>query len=127
MSVSPTQELLQAKTIVRKQSRNLIQVIFKVTELFPSTDTDNLLLEMRKKALSISSFISHGTVQTEKKDQADNFLAVMHELRELLKLTNTAYEKKYFNAKRLAFLRLSISDVITALDNVSKLLGSFEE
>ena len=127
MSKTPIQELLQAKTVVRKRSRDLIQVVFKVTELFPPTDQDNLLLQMRKKALSISSFVSHGTSQSEKKVQADNFLAVMHDLRELLKLSNTAYELKFVNAKHLAFLRVSISDVIKALDNVSKLMGSFDE
>lgn len=126
MALSPLQELLQAKTLVRKSSRDLIEVMFKVTELFPPNDPDDLRLEMRKKALSISSFVSHGTSQVEKKKQADNFLAVMHELREELKLANTAHQKQYYSDKHLAFVRLSISDVIQALDKVTKLLGCFE-
>jgi len=50
----------------------------------------------------------------------------MHELRELLKLANETHENKFITDKYLAFLRLSISDVITALDRLTKLLGCFE-
>jgi four helix bundle protein len=126
MAITPLQQVLQAKTLVRKKTRDLIEVMFKVTELFPDNDQEGLRLSMRKRALSISSFVSHGTAQNEKKEQADNFLAVMHELRELLKQANTAHELKYIGDKHLAFIRLNISDVITALDEVTKLLGCFE-
>ncbi|MFK8037975.1 MAG: four helix bundle protein [Crocinitomicaceae bacterium] len=126
MTLTPLQELLQAKTLVRKKSRDLIEVIFKLTEIFPQNDLDDLRVELRKKSLSISSFISHGTAQTEKKDQADHFLAVMSELREMLKLTNLAYQKKYLSDKLLAYIRMSISDVITSLDRTTKLLGCFD-
>jgi len=126
MSFTPLQELFQAKTLVRKSTRDLIEVVCKVSELFPAKDPDNYRVVMRKKALSISSFVSHGTAQTEKKDQADHFLAVMHELRELLKLANETFESRFITEKYLAYLRLSISDVINALDKVTKLLGCFE-
>ena len=127
MALTPLQELLQAKTIVRKRSRDLIAVTFKLTEIFPVKDPEDIRVSLRKKALSISSFVSHGTAQTEKKDQADNFLAVMHELRESLKLANQAYQLRYFSDKHLAYFRLSISDVITSLDKVTKLLGCFDK
>lgn len=126
MSSSPLQQLIHSKTLVRKKSRDLIEVIFKISEMFPQVDSEDLRLTMRKKALSISSFISHGTAQTEKKDQADHFLAVMHELRELLKLANTAHQVQYFGDKHLAYVRIAISDVITSLDDVTKRLGCFE-
>ncbi|MFK8046557.1 MAG: four helix bundle protein [Crocinitomicaceae bacterium] len=126
MSLTPLQELIQSKTLVRKSTRDLIEVVFKVSDLFPENDKENYRVVMRKKALSISSFVSHGTAQTEKKDQADHFLAVMHELRELLKLANETFESRFITDKYLAYLRLSISNVINALDKVTKLLGCFE-
>lgn len=126
MSLTPLQEVLQAKTLVRKRSRDLIEVIFKLTEVFPPQDPENLKVELRKKALSISSFISHGTAQTDKKEQADHFLAVMSELREMLKITNQAHSQSFLSDKLLAYIRMSISDVITSLDSVTKLLGCFD-
>lgn len=127
MALTPLQKLGQSKILVRKQTRNLIEVTFKLTEIFPPNDPEELRLVMRKKALSISSFVSHGTVQTEKEEQASHFLGVMHELRELLKTANTARQLNYFSDKHLAYFRLAISDVITSLDAVTKLLGCFDE
>lgn len=127
MSLTPLQELTQAKAIVRKRSRDLIEVVFKLTEAFPLHDPEDLRVALRKKTLSISSFISHGTAQNYKKDQADQFLAVMSELREVLKMIKLAHEKKYLSDKLIAYIRMSISDVITSLDSVTKLLGCFDD
>ena len=120
-------DVTKTKIDVRKSSRDLIQVIFKVTEIFPSQDPEALKLELRKKALSISSFISHGTAQAEKAEQKDYFIAVMTELRELLKLIDRAKSLNYTTEKRYVFVRLSISNVITSLDKLVKMLGVFDD
>ena len=119
-------EVTRAKVEARKYSRELIQTIFMVTEIFPKNDPENLTVLLRKKALSISSFLSHGTVQSDKDEQGGNFIVVMTELRALLRMTVQARQLGYMNDKHEALVRLSISDVITRLDQLVKLLGSFD-
>ena len=121
MSTSP--ELLFAKTNTRKMSRELIRVVFLITEQVPPNE---FKVDMRKKTLSISSFISHATVQVKKETQSEYFLAIMNEIREVLNLLKEGKAAGFITDKMLSLFRLSISDLINALDQLTKLLGCFD-
>ena len=70
-------KILQAKIDVRYHSRELIKAVFMVTEDFPKNDPDGFAPLLRKKALGISSFLTHGTVKSDKEEQNEDFLVVM--------------------------------------------------
>lgn len=118
-------ELLQAKINVRYYSRELIRIVFLATENFPQTDPDQLGAVLRKKVLGISSFLSHGTVKSDKKEQNEDFLAVMAELREVLKIATIAHHLKYISAQQKVAIRTAIAQVIDGLDKLVLLLGGF--
>ena len=120
------QDITKAKIEVRQYSRELIETIFKVTEYFPKQDPEKLGLMLRKKVLGISSFLSHGTSQNDKDEQGNQFIVVMTELRELLKLTVLAKQLKYITDQMEALIRMAISKVIVQLDKLVKLLGNFD-
>ncbi len=124
--MSILKDITAAKIEARKHSRDLIQAVFMVTEHFPKNDPDQLSLMLRKKVLSISSFLSHATVESDKDEQGNNFIVVMTELREVLKMIKLARHKSYLGDKHEALIRVSISNVITRLDKLVKLLGSFD-
>jgi len=124
--MSTLQEITRAKIEIRRVSRDLIQNVFKITEYFPKNDSEGIGLALRKKSLSISSFVSHGTVQNDKDEQGNQFIIVMTELREILKLTVLAKQLGFIGDKHEALMRISISNVITQLDQLVKLLGSFD-
>lgn len=119
-------EVTKAKIDVRQSSRDLIQTVFKITEHTSTEDKGVYRLQIRKKALSISSFISHGTSQTTKEEQGQQFLAVMSELRELLKLITEAKDKNVINESHKTVIKMAISNVINTLNSLVKLTGVFD-
>lgn len=118
-------DIIQAKIDVRYYSRELIRVVFHVTDVFPKTDPDGIGPELRKKALAISSFLSHGTVKSDKEEQNDDFITVMGELREVLKLITIAHHLRYCADQHKAAVRQAIAHVIDKLDKLVILLGGF--
>jgi hypothetical protein len=120
-------KILQAKIDVRYHSRELIKVIFMVTEDFPKNDPDQIGPVLRKKALGISSFLTHGTVKSDKEEQNEDFLVVMSELREVLKLITIAHHLKFCSEKHKAYVRLAIAHVIDHLDKLVVLTGGFKD
>lgn len=120
-------QITQAKIDVRFYSRALIKIVFMVTDVFPENDTEGLSPLMRKKALGISSFLTHGTVKTDLDEQKQDFLTVMGELRDLLKLATIAQHLKYCSSSHLNDVRAGISNVIDRLDKLVILLGGFEK
>jgi len=121
-----SKEIIQAKIDARYHSRELIRAIFQVTESFPSNDPDGFAPILRKKALGISSFLSHGTVKTNQDQQKDDFLTVMGELREVLKLITIAHHLGYATDRQKIITRAAIANVIDALDKLVILLGGFD-
>jgi len=119
-------ELLQAKIDTRYYSRELIRVVFLVTENFPSHDTEGFAPALRKKALGISSFLTHGTVKGNKEEQNEDFLTVMSELREMLKLATIAHHLGLLSDKQKSAVRHGIAKVIDAMAKLVVLLGGFE-
>lgn len=124
--MNPSKEILQAKIDVRYHSRELIKVVFQATETFPKNDTEGIGPALRKKALGISSFLSHGTVKSDKDEQKEDFLLVMAELREVLKLITIANHLGYCTDRQKVIVRMGISNVIDGLDKLVVLLGGFE-
>ncbi|NOQ74639.1 MAG: hypothetical protein GQ574_21685 [Crocinitomix sp.] len=120
-------KILQAKIDVRYHSRELIKVIFMVTEDFPKNDPDQLGPLLRKKALGISSFLTHGTVKSDKEEQNEDFLVVMSELREVLKLITIANHLRFCGDRQKAMVRLGIANVIDNLDKLVVLTGGFKD
>lgn len=125
--VKLNKEIAQAKINARYHSRELIRVIFQVTETFPKDDPDGFAPALRKKALGISSFLSHGTVKLDKEEQNEDFLTVMAELREVLKLITIAQHLGFTDSARKAMVKQAISNVIDALDKLVVLLGGYEK
>jgi len=120
-------EILQAKMNVRYHSRELIQLIFKVTENFPKNEPEGIAPALRKKVLGISSFLTHGTVKSNREEQNEDFLLVMAELREVLKLVTIAHHLGLCGNQEKVVVRVGISNLIDALDQLVKLLGGFDE
>lgn len=121
----PSKEILKAKIDTRQHSRELIKIVFNVTEGFPKNDEHELGLTLRKKALAISSFLSHGTVKFDREEQNENFLTVMAELREVLKLITIAHHLQFTNDSGKVAVRVGIANVINELDKLVILLGGF--
>ena len=121
------QNISKAKLDVRQCSRDLIKVIFEITKFFPKSDPHHMSAELRKKVLSTSSYISHGTVESDIEEQGEKFLYVMGELREILKFVTVAHHLKYMSDAQKSLIRLAISDTINSLDNLVKLLGNFNQ
>lgn len=122
-----TKEIIQAKVTVRHHSRELIRSVFLATESFPIDDPDGIGLVLRKKVLAISSFLTHGTVKSDKEEQNEDFLTVMGELREVLKLITIANHLRYCSDNQKMQVRSSIALVIDGLDKLVLLLGGFEK
>jgi hypothetical protein len=120
-------EIAQAKINVRYHSRELIKVVFQATESFPKNDPDGIGPALPKKALGISSFLTHGTVKSDKEEQNEDFLTVMAELREVLKLITIAHHLRYCVDRHKAIVRLAIANVIDHLDKLVILLGGFDK
>ena len=121
-----TKDILQAKINVRFHSRELIRVVFQVTDAFEKVDTEGIGQVLRKKVLSISSFLSHGTVKSDREEQNDDFLTVMGELREVLKLITIANHLGLCSYGHKIRVRSSIAQVIDGLEKLTILLGWFE-
>ena len=121
-----TKDILQAKINVRFHSRELIRVVFQVTDAFEKVDTEGIGQVLRKKVLSISSFLSHGTVKSDIEEQNDDFLTVMGELREVLKLITIANHLGLCSDGHKIRVRSSIAQVIDGLEKLTILLGVFE-
>lgn len=110
--------IMQAKIDVRHHSRELIREVFQTTEHFPLTDPDQLSVHLRKKALGVSSMISHGTTRSDFEEQNQEFLIVMGELREILKFITISVHLGYARPEQKTAIRKSITDVINALDTL---------
>lgn len=110
--------IMQAKIDVRHYTRELIKEVFQATEHFPQDDPHHMASELRKKALSVSSLTSHGTTKVDFEEQNQDFMLVMQELREVLKLITIAEHLRYCNQQRKAKIRLAITNVINALDDL---------
>ncbi len=117
-------KILQAKIETRYHSRELIRVTFVVTDNMLVADKEGIGPALRKKVLAISSFLSHGTVKQDKDEQNEDFLTVMAELREVLKLVTIGHHLGYFSATQKNGIRTAIATVIDALDKLVILLGT---
>ncbi|MFT4600971.1 MAG: four helix bundle protein [Arenicella sp.] len=119
-------EILQAKIDARHHSRELIKAVFQATEHFPKNDPERLASLLRKKVLSASSFLAHGTVKRNVDEQKQDLLIVMGELREVLKLITIAHHLRYATDLEKSKVRASIANVINSLDKLVLSLGGFE-
>ena len=109
---------MQAKIDVRHHSRELIREVFQTTEHFPLTDPDQLSVHLRKKALGVSSMISHGTTKSDFEEQNQEFLLVMAELREILKFITISVHLGFARQEQKIAVRQAITNVINALDTL---------
>lgn len=110
--------IMQAKIDVRHYSRELIKAVFQATEHFPPNDKDQIASELRKKALSVSSLLSHGTTKSDFEEQNEDFMVVMQELRELLKLITIARHLDLAGEHQKLAIRAAITNVINKLDDL---------
>jgi hypothetical protein len=124
--MQPNKEILQAKIDVRYHSRELIKFIFMITEHFPKNEPEGIAPALRKKVLGISSFLTHGTVKSDREEQNEDFLLVMAELREVLKLVTISHHLGLCTDKEKVVARVGIAQLIDALDKLVKLLGGFD-
>ncbi|MBD3639338.1 MAG: four helix bundle protein [Crocinitomicaceae bacterium] len=111
-------KIMQLKIDARHYSRELIRDVFQTTDHFPKNDPEQLAAHLRKKALSASSLLSHGTTKTNFEEQNQDFLMVMQELREILKFVTIAYHLNLCNQQQKLLIRQSITNVINSLDDI---------
>ena len=119
-------EIMQAKIDARHYSRELIRDVFQATEHFPKADPERIAQQLRKKVLTVSSFLAHGTVKSDLDEQKEALLVVMSELREILKFITIAHHLGYASNLEKHKVRTGITNLINSLDKLSLLLGGFE-
>ena len=111
-------DIMQKKIDLRHYTRELIRDVFQVTEHFPKSDPEQIGVNLRQKALSVSSLTSHGTTKNDFEEQNQDFMLVMQELREVLKFITIAHHLRYCSDQNKARIRLAITKVINALDDL---------
>ena len=119
--------LMQAKIDARHYSRELIRDVFQATEHFPKNDPEHIAPQLRKKVLTVSSFLAHGTVKTSSDEQKEALLVVMSELREVLKFITIAHHLRYASDLEKHKVRTGITNLINSLDKLAILLGGFDK
>lgn len=120
-------EIMQAKIDARHYSRELIRDVFQATEHFPKNDPEQIATHLRKKVLTASSFLAHGTVKSDLDEQKEALLVVMSELRDILKFITIANHLGYASNIEKLKVRNGITNLINSLDKLSLLLGGFEK
>ena len=111
-------DIMQKKIDLRHYTRELIRDVFQVTEHFPKTDPEQIGVNLRQKALSVSSLTSHGTTKSDFEEQNQDFMLVMAELREVLKFITIAHHLRFCSDQSKIRIRLAITNVINALDEL---------
>ena len=108
------------KLEVWKESIELVKLIYKVTNQFPSEEKFGLVSQLRRATVSISSNLAEGTSRITNKDKAHfttmSFSSAMEVLNQLI----IAKELEFINNEDYNNLREKISKITNMLNSLRK-------
>ena len=108
------------KLNVWKESIDLVELIYEVTNKFPSVEKFGMISQMRRSSVSISSNIAEGTSRITNKDKAHFSTIAFSSTMELLCQVIISKRLNYITEEVYLLLRekiLNISNMINALKN----------
>ena len=108
------------KLNVWKESIDLVELIYEVTNKFPSVEKFGMISQMRRSSVSISSNIAEGTSRITNKDKAHFSTIAFSSTMELLCQVIISKRLNYITEEVYLLLRekiLKISNMINALKN----------
>jgi four helix bundle protein len=100
--------------------RNLINMIYKLTNKFPDSEKYGLINQMRRAAISVSSNLAEGASKTSAKDQANFYQMAYASLMELLSQTIVSTDLGIIDNEDLEKTRESIGVVSFKLNALRK-------
>lgn len=103
---------------VWKQSRELVNLVYSTTKLFPKEELYGLISQMRRSAISIPSNIAEGLGRNHTKDSIQFYFISRGSLYELETQSYLAYDQKFINEKQL-------SELLEQITTCKKLLNGF--
>ena len=107
------------KLEVWKESRTLVVMIYKYTQLFPKEEIFGLTSQVRRAAISVSSNIAEGSGRRTIKDQSRFYVMAYGSLMEVLNQLMIAVDLKFLKEEALdTELRPLINKVSLKLYNL---------
>ena len=108
------------KLDVWQNSVELVKIIYEIIESFPPNEKYNLVSQVRRSALSISSNIAEGSSRTSGKDYA-HFLQIAYgSCLELICQIRIAYELNYLNENDYLNFREQIEMITNQINSLRK-------
>ncbi len=108
------------KLEVWKESVELVKLIYKATDQFPSEEKFDLVSQLRRASISISSNLSEGTSRITNKDKAHfttmSFSSAMEVLNQLI----ISKELEFISEENFLELRKRISKITNMLNSLRK-------
>jgi len=108
------------KLQVWHDARNLVKLVYTVTEQFPTTEKYGLTNQMRRAAVSVVSNISEGSGRTSPKDQAHFYQLAFSSLIELLNQFIIANDLGYISQNGIMAVRTEIEMISNKLNALRK-------
>ena len=108
------------KLEVWKESVELVKIIYKLTNDFPSDERFGLISQMKRTAISIASNISEGTSRSTNKDKAHFTTISYSSTMELLNQVIISKELEYISQHEYDRVRLQITKISNMLNALRK-------
>lgn len=108
------------KLKVWQNSRELILLIYKITESFPRSERYCLVDQIRRAMISVASNIAEGSSRISSKDQAHFTNLAYSSLMEVLSQFYIAYDLNFIPEKIFLELKVKISEISNQLNALRK-------
>jgi len=103
-----------------QRSRELVKMVYKITQKFPSGEKFGLINQMRRAAVSISSNLAEGTSRSSKKDQAHFSQISYGSLIEVLNQVILSLDLGFINIEDYELLRNKVEEVSNYINNLRR-------
>jgi four helix bundle protein len=101
-------------------SKELVKLIYKQTQLFPNEERYGLTSQIRRASISVPSNISEGSTRKSNKDKARFYVIAYGSLIEVLNQLIIAYEINFINKTNYLELRSKIEKISIMLNRLHK-------
>ncbi|MXV37188.1 four helix bundle protein [Flavobacteriaceae bacterium Ap0902] len=108
------------KLDVWQRSKDLYCFIFKLTNNYPTEEKYNLISQMRRCALFVSSNIAEGSARQTSKDKNHFYTMAYSSLMELVNQAIISFEFKFVNEKELTKVKDESLIIAKMLSNLKK-------
>ena len=108
------------KLTVWQDAKDLVVMLYKVTQKFPKQEMYGLTSQLQRAAVSVSANISEGSSRSTSKDQAHFSTMAYASLMEVLNLIIIALELEYINENEYVAFRQQIDMVANKINALRK-------